>query len=238
MIGIYKLNFEGTDKVYIGQSVNIKQRFSQHKQTLRAGTASPKLQEAFNKYGLPQLTTILICTSTNLDMYEESIINYYKSNINGFNTYSRPGEAPVLKGVEHGNAKYTVEQLETVFNILYNCPDISYIEIEQFTKVASSTIGNIAIGKSHIWLSEKYPIKYKEVVSNTGKRSRAMSHISNKLSAKTSGKIYPLVMSPEGGIYTIDNAYSFAREHYLAGNHFQEVLNGRRKSHKGWKLCQ
>ena len=53
----------------------------------------------------------------------------------------------------------------------------------------------------------------------------------------TCGIIYPTIKDPQGTIYTIDNAYRFAKEHGLAPNHFQEVLNGHRKSHKGWKTC-
>jgi len=50
--GIYIIRNLVNNKIYIGSSVNIKRRFSQHKSTLRHNTHRNKhLQNAWNKYG-------------------------------------------------------------------------------------------------------------------------------------------------------------------------------------------
>lgn len=50
--GIYKITCEDTDKIYIGESVNISQRIQKHFSLLRKNKHSnPILQNIFNKYG-------------------------------------------------------------------------------------------------------------------------------------------------------------------------------------------
>ena len=52
MVGIYKIVNKKNNKVYIGQSVNIKQRWALHKSELRNKYhENVYLQNAWNKYG-------------------------------------------------------------------------------------------------------------------------------------------------------------------------------------------
>ena len=44
------------------------------------------------------------------------------------------------------------------------------------------------------------------------------------------------LMSPDGEIYESENVSKFCREHCLLSSEISSVLNGRCKSHKGWKL--
>jgi RNase P/RNase MRP subunit POP5 len=234
--GIYKLNFADTDKVYIGQSVYIEKRFKQHVSDMKAGRASPKMQEAFKLYGTPISYTVLVeCAGIELDDNEIEAIEIFNSVENGFNTYSSPLEAPSYKGYGYGRTKYTEESLYISFELLAE-GKLTYKEIEKITGIPSSTIGNIARGYAHAWLFEKYSDIAKKVLA-VNRVCLGVMQVSNKLSAKSRGIIYKKVKSPSGQHYQVDNAYSFAREHGLAGNHLTEVLNGRRKSHKGWKLC-
>ena len=51
MIGIYKIENKVNGKVYIGQSVNIKKRWKQHKYELNSNNHVNKhLQASWNKY--------------------------------------------------------------------------------------------------------------------------------------------------------------------------------------------
>lgn len=51
--GIYAITRIGTDECYIGQSINIRRRFNDHRRDLKAGKArSEKLQIAFDRHGL------------------------------------------------------------------------------------------------------------------------------------------------------------------------------------------
>lgn len=52
MVGIYKIKNRITHKVYIGESLDIKQRWASHKSELRRGKHhSERLQKDWNKYG-------------------------------------------------------------------------------------------------------------------------------------------------------------------------------------------
>ena len=48
--GIYQLVFKGTDKVYIGQSIDIEHRYKGHISCLQLGKGVSKLQNAYNIY--------------------------------------------------------------------------------------------------------------------------------------------------------------------------------------------
>ena len=51
-LGIYKISCMSSDKVYIGETINLSQRISKHFNLLRKNTHSnPILQNLFNKYG-------------------------------------------------------------------------------------------------------------------------------------------------------------------------------------------
>ena len=53
IIGIYKISFYNSNRVYIGQSVNIKNRIKYHKVCLKSNRHyNKKLQRSYNKYGL------------------------------------------------------------------------------------------------------------------------------------------------------------------------------------------
>lgn len=50
--GIYQIKSERTSKLYIGSSVRVEQRWSEHRWSLRRGThTSPRLQRAWQKHG-------------------------------------------------------------------------------------------------------------------------------------------------------------------------------------------
>jgi len=237
-IGIYRLVFDNTDKVYIGQSVNIEKRFLQHLHSMRNNLANYKLNEAYKLYGKPTLDILVECRIDELDEYEDESIGIFDSVNNGFNIYSYANQAPTsAKGPESGNAKYSKVQILRVFDLLVNSPELSFKQISENTKVSVSVISNISCAKLHSWLREEYPEKYNILIEQIGTRSKGSSIISNKLSAKSQGIQYPKIRDPYGNVYTVDNAYKFARTHDLAGNHLTEVLNGHRKSHKGWKIC-
>lgn len=241
-IGIYCLKFNGTDKVYIGQSDNIERRFKEHLRLFKNYTASTKLQEAYNTYGSPNLLILAESSLDDLDIFEDEAISIYNSVNNGFNTYSYSNQAPTRKyGEESGNAKFTNGQILEVFFLLISDKYYSADEISKITQVSSDIISKISCCSLHNWIRELYPMEYDILISKKYTRKAASSNlVSIKLGANKQGIKYPSIKSPEGIIFEIDNAYRFAKERGLAPNHFQEVLNGHRKSHKGWRLlpCQ
>lgn len=85
MIGIYKVTNKLNGKVYIGQSINIKQRWKQHR--TNATVRKESLYLAFQKYGLENFSFEVLetCQEKELDEKEQYYISYYNSYNNGYN---------------------------------------------------------------------------------------------------------------------------------------------------------
>jgi len=81
MIGIYKITDTINNKVYIGQSINIKNRISYHKTKLKYNKHhNDYLQRAYNKYRDGFKFDILeTCEKQSLDELEIYYIKLYKS---------------------------------------------------------------------------------------------------------------------------------------------------------------
>ena len=87
MIGIYKIQNKINNKCYIGQSNNIELRFEQHKYSLKTSFSSwyPEAREESNDINDFDFTILQTCSSEELDELEAYWIDYYKSNIYGYN---------------------------------------------------------------------------------------------------------------------------------------------------------
>ena len=77
LIGIYKIQNKVNGKIYIGQSVNIADRFQNH----RKNSSNPYLRNSIKKYGLSNFSFEVeeICDESKLDELEKFYINYYDS---------------------------------------------------------------------------------------------------------------------------------------------------------------
>ena len=84
--GIYIIQNTINNHVYIGSSINLKQRFSQHRSTLRNNTHKNKhLQSAWNKYGEKNFEFIIIEHISNIKKVlsrENRYIRLYKPEYN------------------------------------------------------------------------------------------------------------------------------------------------------------
>lgn len=236
-IGIYCLKFNGTDKVYIGQSTNIEKRFTKHKYNFKKGTAANKLQEAYNLYGAPFIETILEISTLELDCAEKEAIEIYDSINKGFNTYKDAYQSPNPQlGYLNGNAKYSKEQIFQAFNLLIDSTH-TVKEISTIVGIPEHVIYRIADGTTHIWLKEENHLRYMELMKLKGHRNystRGKEVVKN--TCKYKGIYNPPVISPSGEVYHIDNISNFAKQHNLDNAALHRVLRGNSKTHKGWKL--
>lgn len=233
--GIYRLVFGGTDKCYIGQSVNIEYRYTQHLYKFKNRSAQQKLLRAYDVYGVPTLDILAESNRADLDREEKEAIEIFDSVENGFNTYQENrGRPPETRkcGEDSASSIYSNAQIEEAFLYLVDCQNMTALEISKETSISVHTIRAIAGLNQHKWLKLKFPEKYSILESSKG-----MSNKSDKFSAAARGIQYPAVISPLGVVYSnITNAKKFCEEHNLTRSNFGEVLNGRRKSHKGWRL--
>lgn len=221
-VGIYKLNFIGTNKVYIGQSVDINKRYVRHIATLKAGTSSIKLQSAYETYGTPTLEVLVECTVKELDQFEIEAIDIYQSFSNGFN--STPGGSIP----NQGSSRYSKEELYSVLYLL-GVPGVSLKSVSEYTGVSFRVINHIANLESHIWMKDEYPSEYAKIVQiHSTKEGRRGAHML--------GIEYPTIYSPEGIPYSVKHVNNFAIEHGLLQPKLYEVLKGTRGHHLGWHL--
>lgn len=168
MIGIYKITNQINGKVYIGQSVNIKERWRRHRTAVNENTNLP-LYRAIQKYGLENFTFEVIeeCLKKELDEKEIYWIKYYNS-INperGYNL-SLGGN-----GGSHFN-KLNYKQLQEIKFLIKNS-DMLLKDIAMQFNVSIIAIKNINQGYSYYDDDEVYPLR-KTISKNQHKEYRCI----------------------------------------------------------------
>jgi group I intron endonuclease len=81
--GIYEIRSKVDDKVYIGSSINVRNRLKSHCSYLRRGKHfNAHLQAAWEKHGADNfvLRLIVVCAPKDLLLFEQSIVDGYKAN--------------------------------------------------------------------------------------------------------------------------------------------------------------
>lgn len=177
-IGIYKLNFSNTDKVYIGQSLNIEGRLRAHTSLLRNNKHCMKLQKAYQEFGMPSLEVICECREDELDELENLGIELWDAVNNGFNFNHYANEAPVKYGEDSGNSKYSNEQIIDVFYLLID-NNFSQRDISIITGVSRAVVNSISSLARHTWLKAKFPKEYLILEALLSNRCRTGDSASN-----------------------------------------------------------
>ena len=67
--GIYKLSF-ASGMTYVGQSVDVHERYKQHLESMRKGTAAYLVQKEYNVCGVPEFSVLQVCHPDHLDELE------------------------------------------------------------------------------------------------------------------------------------------------------------------------
>lgn len=227
--GIYLLRFKGLDDVYVGQSLNIEERYTKHLYRLKNNQANYKLQKAYETLGEPQLE-ILHALETNsqdtLDELEQMAIEIFDSVDNGMNIRSKPsGGGEGLAGQYHANSKYSNDVVTKVFHMIFDNSH-SFKEISNTFNVNINLVRDISKGKAHRWLQKLYPEKYLEMLDLVNTRE--------KNTYKDQHGISPQLVSPQGELVTINNIAEFSKKHSLNKSHISGIISGKRKSHLGW----
>lgn len=225
--GIYKLTFPNTDKVYVGQSQNIENRYTQHINSMLNNNTSKKLQDAFRLYGIPTYEILIECNVQELDVNEKEAIEIFDSVNSGFNTLDDARIMPKEFGENHPNAKYTNHSIETAFLLLCDF-DYSHKEISNISGVSINMVHHIAAGTCHVWLKDKYPDKYTRLINS----KPAAGTLKDRL-----GTAYK-IKSPEGTEYQLDNLRAFSREHCLPYTSLNNLIKGKVKHVRGWTLVK
>ena len=244
-IGIYLLRFTGTDKVYIGQSKDIERRYSDHLYDMKHNQSAYKLQQAYNLYGLPNYEILVECEQNELNTNENMAIEIFDSAHNGFNTSIESCQVHAGNknyGENAPMAKYTNQQILEAVQLMCD-PEISFHKIAELTGISYYSIKKIHLEKNHKWIQEHYPELWNKAKAAADQRlqniySQRAEHNKSIFNAKAQGIVYPKVINSVGIVHTIDNLSEFCRQYNLETErtNFRNMLKGKRKSCKGWKL--
>ena len=79
--GVYKLTFR-SGKDYIGKSINIDNRYKDHLKAFESRKASAKMQEEYDKWGVPELSIILETHPDHIDILESHLIGFLRPELN------------------------------------------------------------------------------------------------------------------------------------------------------------
>ncbi len=90
--------------------------------------------------------------------------------------------------------------------------------------ISLAIVMDINKGQSHKYLKELYPEEYCKIEFKRNNTFR-------------SSRLYPNIRSPDGMIYEVFNANTFAKEHNLDSGNLSKLFNSKKSSYKGWKLA-
>lgn len=229
-IGIYKLNYTGTDKCYIGQSEHsIEGRFTAHLRAMKGGFATKKLQEAYHTYGKPHLEILIEADKVDLDSLEIEAISVYNSVKNGFNTLSGGSTGNGQYGESASNAKYSNETYYNILKML--AAEYAAKDISSELGVSRAVIKSISGCENHKWLKDILPEEYAIVEAKHTAYSPKNNH------AQARGIQYlPIIEISTGKVYEITSLRETARLLNMDSGNLSRLLHGQVDSYKGFML--
>ena len=216
---IYIIKNDRNSKVYVGQAINVKQRFQNHCKP-SSSQDNDLVSRAIQKYGRNHFWyEILESQIENYNQREKYWISYYNCiRPNGYNTSEGGNYPPVQKGTHHPESKLTDKQLnELIYDLQYT--QLSYSQLSDKYDLSKSSIYEINNGKTYFNSEISYPIRtnknprgalsdkqvleiiellkssylsYEEIGSQYGVEARAISRINRGVFHKQTSETYPI----------------------------------------------
>lgn len=213
--GVYIIRCVKNNKLYVGSSVNIKNRISRHfNDLLKQKHSSPQLQNSYNKYGNESFVVEIVeefekneITLKELHRFEQKYLDEFKPYLkdNGFNTCRIAGS-----------------------------PSQYRLSDERKKQISESLKGRVVSDETRKKISESR--KGKTNPKDAIERMR-LKKIGSKQSEETilkKSREYSFIDS-NGYIHQGKNLKRFCDEHGLHRPNMKMVLNGKRKTHHGFK---
>ena len=190
-IGIYKLVFNGTDKVYIGQAVDCNSRLTRHIREMRQEINSKKLNQAFKDFGAPTLEILeVVPNDICMDTLENYYIFSYDTVNTGFNSAERAGGGCSLQGENHPLAQHSNIELENALKYIIDNPKLTVENISKKLGISIRTISGILKQSSNLWLAKACPESWSKLTQLRVYKNRG----EHKGSSKTSNEDIILVL--------------------------------------------
>ena len=234
--GIYCIKNIINDKMYIGQSVNCKDRLRTHRQELcRNSHDNIALIRAWNKYGEDSFVGELLeeCSKENLNEREQ----WYFDNSNWENLYNINRIASCGAKLREGLDKdQWVEKVrEGVKRYKENITDEQKLRRKEAGKKSLQTKLNLGDGVVKVKPHKKHvmnkPFEYTEKRQDSYNKRKGIVCESNKVK-----QISFDLINPEGERVTITGVGEFCRVNELHSESIRLVRKGILLSYKGWKL--
>ena len=216
---IYIIKNDINSKVYVGQAINVKQRFQSHCKP-SSSQDNDLVSRAIQKYGRNHFWyEILESQIENYDQREKYWISYYNCiRPNGYNISEGGDYPPVQKGTHYPESKLTDKQLnELIYDLQYT--QLSYSQLSDKYDLSKSSIYEINNGKTYFNSEISYPIRtsknpsgalsdkqvleiiellkssylsYEEIGGQYGIEARAISRINRGIFHKQTSETYPI----------------------------------------------
>ena len=147
MIGIYKITING--KNYIGQSLDILERWRQHINH-SFGNTEQQLYQDMNKYGLEnvQFSILELCTPNLLDEKEEYYNRLYQAYEIGYN-----------QSRSYNTNSLTIEEANKIINSIIKEKEKTLQQIADENNISIYTVKAISRGDTHKNPELNYPLR-------------------------------------------------------------------------------
>lgn len=154
MVGIYKFTNKINGNSYIGQSVNIRRRYNNHKTNCKCKRDDMYFTRALREFGFWNFEFEVLeeCSREELNQKEQYYINKYNTIYpNGYNKElgGNPGHIVGLS---------SAEDVESITRLLLDT-DMSAMEIAEMFNVSDQTVYDINSGKTWVRDGILYPIR-------------------------------------------------------------------------------
>ena len=185
LCGIYLIKNLINNKIYIGQSKNIKRRIQEHLRSAQPEKYSIKSERdlktpihlAMRKYGIENFSVNVLekCAEEQLDTEEQYWISLLQANNSsiGYNLTEGGQKNFILSGEKHSQAKLTQLEVIEIKKLLKNTT-LTLSEIsKKFHNISNSTLSMINQGKIWNEKNEIYPLRKTYYGSKGEKNPRA-----------------------------------------------------------------
>lgn len=157
MIGIYKITNKINGKVYIGQSVNIKQRWKNHRKDAfwkKSRNYNSPLYRSIRKYGIDNFSFEVLeeCSQEDLNRLEIFYIAQYNAHGDGgYNQTDGGHDSTACRKLSNRDVDQILHALKTTL--------LSAAQIAKQFGVSRSTIDDMNHGNAYYRENESYPIR-------------------------------------------------------------------------------
>lgn len=200
-VGIYKITCTANNKIYIGSSSNIYQRWHRHKSNFRLNVANKNIQNSYNKYGNDTFLFEIIeeCLVDSLIEREQYWFDFYKANgcdlLNCGEIVSNPTRGTTLSKEKRNNiSAKNLGKNNPSFNKIWihNGDDYKYIKKEDFDFYAENgyvrgltNTHKLKISKRQTEIARKMTDSNKLILLKFSKKPKTFEHKSKISKTRT-----------------------------------------------------